>query len=151
MQSIYYRFKSIRPFVPVCCILFKQNRESTEGYSKSIVRKNNDKFGKGLVSTNRTYAILHFQESFNSNFNNVIDIASYKYWSCAELYEVFTFLMENIAVQFDDLVYQQILGFLWALTVLHIQYIYFHIVTRGTLCRSSQIEALKRKTIMKVL
>ena len=23
-----------------------QNRESTEGYSKSIVRKNNDKFGK---------------------------------------------------------------------------------------------------------
>ena len=34
----------------------KQNRESTEGYSKSIVRKNNDKFGKGLVSTSRTYA-----------------------------------------------------------------------------------------------
>ena len=33
-----------------------QNRESTEGYSKSIVRKNNDKFGKGLVSTSRTYA-----------------------------------------------------------------------------------------------
>ena len=27
-----------------------------EGYSKSIVRKNNDKFGKGLVSTSRTYA-----------------------------------------------------------------------------------------------
>ena len=24
----------------------KQNRESTEGYSKSIVRKNNEKFGK---------------------------------------------------------------------------------------------------------
>ena len=34
----------------------KQNRESTEGYSKSIVRKHNDKFGKGLVSTSRTYA-----------------------------------------------------------------------------------------------
>ena len=33
-----------------------QNRESTEGYSKSIIRKNNDKFGKGLVSTSRTYA-----------------------------------------------------------------------------------------------
>ena len=30
-----------------------QNRESTEGYSKSIVRKNND---KGLVSTSKTYA-----------------------------------------------------------------------------------------------
>ena len=34
----------------------KQNRESTEGYSKSIVRKINDKFGKELVSTSRTYA-----------------------------------------------------------------------------------------------
>ena len=36
--------------------LEKQNRESTERYSKSIVRKNNDKFGKGFVSTSRTYA-----------------------------------------------------------------------------------------------
>ena len=26
----------------------KQNRESTEGYSKSIIRKNNDKFGKRI-------------------------------------------------------------------------------------------------------
>ena len=26
----------------------KQNRESTEGYSKSIVRKNNHKFGKRI-------------------------------------------------------------------------------------------------------
>ena len=34
----------------------KQNRESTEGYSKSIVRKDKHKFGKGLVSTSRTYA-----------------------------------------------------------------------------------------------
>ena len=34
----------------------KQNRESTEGYSKSIVRKINDKFGKELGSTSRTYA-----------------------------------------------------------------------------------------------
>ena len=35
---------------------YMQNRESTEGYPKSIVRKNNDKFGKGLVSTSRTNA-----------------------------------------------------------------------------------------------
>ena len=34
----------------------KQNQESTEGCSKSIVRKNNDKFGKRLVSTSRIYA-----------------------------------------------------------------------------------------------
>ena len=35
---------------------------------------------------------------------------SYKCWSCAELCEVFTFLMENIYVQFDGMVYQQIVG-----------------------------------------
>ena len=37
-------------------LFYKQNRESTEGYSKSIVRKIKDKFGKELVSTRRTYA-----------------------------------------------------------------------------------------------
>ena len=30
----------------------KQNQESTEGYSKSIVRKNNDKFGKKIGRNN---------------------------------------------------------------------------------------------------
>ena len=35
---------------------YKQNRESTEEYSKSIVRYNNDKFEKGFVSVSRTYA-----------------------------------------------------------------------------------------------
>ena len=34
---------------------------------------------------------------------------SYRCWSCAELCEAFTFLMENIYVQFDGMVYQQIL------------------------------------------
>ena len=38
-------------------IFERQNRKSTEGYSKSIFRENNDKFGKkGLVLTRRTYA-----------------------------------------------------------------------------------------------
>ena len=31
----------------------KQNRESTEGYSKSIVRKNDDKFGKRISLRNQ--------------------------------------------------------------------------------------------------
>ena len=31
---------------------------------------------------------------------------SYKYWSCAELCKAFTFLIENIYVQFDGIVYQ---------------------------------------------
>ena len=35
---------------------------------------------------------------------------SYKCWSCAELCEAFTFLIENIYVQFDGMVYQQIVG-----------------------------------------
>ena len=35
---------------------------------------------------------------------------SYKCWTCTELSEAFTFLMENIYVQFGDMVYQQIVG-----------------------------------------
>ena len=35
---------------------------------------------------------------------------SYRCWSCAELCEAFTFLMVNIYVQFDGMVYQQIEG-----------------------------------------
>ena len=35
---------------------------------------------------------------------------SYKCWICAELCEAFTFLMENIYVQFEGMVYQQIVG-----------------------------------------
>ena len=35
---------------------------------------------------------------------------SYKCWTCAELCEAFTFLMENINVQFETLIYQQIVG-----------------------------------------
>ena len=45
---------------------------------------------------------------------------SYKCWSCAELGEAFTFLMENIYVQFDGMVYQNWWGFLWAPIVLHL-------------------------------
>ena len=35
---------------------------------------------------------------------------SYASWTYTELYEAFTFLMENINVQFDGMVYQQIVG-----------------------------------------
>ena len=35
---------------------------------------------------------------------------SYSCWTCTELCEAFTFLMENIHVQFDGMVYQQIVG-----------------------------------------
>ena len=48
-------------------------------------------FSKGRVFSNKKYD-------------------SYKCWSCAELCEAFTFLMENIYVQFDGMVYQQIVG-----------------------------------------
>ena len=35
---------------------------------------------------------------------------SYTFWNSTELCETFTFLMENIYVQFDGMVYQQIVG-----------------------------------------
>ena len=35
---------------------------------------------------------------------------SYKCWACAELCEAFTILMENISVQFEDMVHQHIVG-----------------------------------------
>ena len=35
-------------FDMICLSRYTQNRESTEGYSKSIVRKKNDKFGKRI-------------------------------------------------------------------------------------------------------
>ena len=35
---------------------------------------------------------------------------SYTCWTCTELCEAFTFLVENIYVQFDSMVYQQIVG-----------------------------------------
>ena len=51
-------------------------------------------------------SVLQIRQVFFSNKK----YDSYKCWSCAELYEAFTFLMENIYVQFDDMVYQQIVG-----------------------------------------
>ena len=35
---------------------------------------------------------------------------SYTCWTCTELCEAFTFLVENLYVQFDGMVYQQIVG-----------------------------------------
>ena len=66
----------------------KENRESTEGYSKSIVRYNNDKFGKGLVSTSRTYASpngtgpgVRRKCSMETTQNSVKGRVRYKVWS----------------------------------------------------------------------
>ena len=50
-------------------------------------------------------SVLHSRQDFS---NKKYD--SYRCWSCAELCEAFTFLMENIYVQFDGMVYQQIVG-----------------------------------------
>ena len=35
---------------------------------------------------------------------------SYKFWTCTAFSEAFTFLVENIYVQFDCMVYQQLVG-----------------------------------------
>ena len=54
----------------------------------------------------KTYLCTSVKAGFFSNKK----YDSYKCWSCAELCEAFTFLMENIYVQFDGMVYQQIVG-----------------------------------------
>ena len=54
----------------------------------------------------KTYLCTSVKAGFFSNRK----YDSYKCWSCAELCEAFTFLMENIYVKFDGMVYQQIVG-----------------------------------------
>ena len=54
----------------------------------------------------KTYLCTSDKAGFFSN--NTYD--SYKCWTCTEFSEAFTFLMENIYVQFGDMVYQQIVG-----------------------------------------
>ena len=61
--------------------------------------------GVSTASQKRT-SVLQLRQGFLSNKK----YDSYKCWSCAELCEAFTFLMENIYVQFDGMVYQQIVG-----------------------------------------
>ena len=61
--------------------------------------------GVSTESQKRT-SVLQIRQGFFSNKK----YDSYKCWSCAELCEAFTFLMENIYVQFDGIVYQQIVG-----------------------------------------
>ena len=52
-------------------------------------------------------SVLYLRQDFLATRNMTrIDVN----WSCTELCEAFTFLMENIYVQFDGMVYQQIVG-----------------------------------------
>ena len=61
--------------------------------------------GVSTESQNLT-SVLHLRHEFFSNKK----YDSYGCWSCAELCESFTFRRENIYVQFDLMVYQQIVG-----------------------------------------
>ena len=54
--------------------------------------------------------ISSFFSSDKADFLSNTKYDSYKCWTCAELCEVFTFFMENIYVQFEGMVYQQIVG-----------------------------------------
>ena len=55
-------------------------------------------------------------------------------WSCAEFCEAFTFLMENIYVQFNGMVYQQIVGIPVGTHCAPLKADLFYIGMRGTLC-----------------
>ena len=72
--------------------------------------------------------------SFKTGFLSYKKYDSYKCWSCAELFEAFTFLMENIYVQFDGMVYQQIVGIPMGTNCAPLIADLFYIVKRGTLC-----------------
>ena len=61
--------------------------------------------GVSTESQKRT-SVLQTKRAFLTNKK----YDSYKCWTCAELCEAFTFLMENIYVQFEGMVYQQIVG-----------------------------------------
>ena len=63
--------------------------------------------GVSKESQKRT-SVLQLRQGFLATRN--MTIYKYKCWSCAELCEAFTFLMDNIYVQFDGMVYQQIVG-----------------------------------------
>ena len=73
-----------------------------------------------------------------AGFVSIKKYDSYKCWTCSELCKSFTFLMENIYVQFEGMVYQQIVGFLWAQSVFHLQRFCFYFVMRGVLCQTSR-------------
>ena len=60
---------------------------------------------------------------------------SYACWTCSELCEAFTFLMENIYLQFDGMVYQQIMGIPMGTNCAPT---YFYFVMRGILCQTSR-------------
>ena len=64
------------------------------------------------TESQKTYLCTSVKAGFYSNkkYDSFLFLYSYKCWSCAELCEAFTFLMENIYVQFDGMVYQQIVG-----------------------------------------
>ena len=60
--------------------------------------------GVSTESQKRT-SVLQTKRAFS---NKKYD--SYKCWTCVELCEAFTFLVENIYVQFECMVYQQLMG-----------------------------------------
>ena len=60
------------------------------------------------VSTESQNLLLYFTQG--RIFLATTNMTRIDVWSCAELCEDFTFFMENIYVQFDGMVYKQIVG-----------------------------------------
>ena len=67
---------------------------------------------------------------------------SYKCRTCTELCEAFTFLMDNIYVQFDGMVYKQIVGISIGTNCAPLIVDLFYIVTREILCQTSKFQRL---------
>ena len=58
-----------------------------------------------LAESQKLTSVRHIGGIFSNK-----EYDSYTCWTCTELCEAFTFLMENIYLQFDGMVYQQIVG-----------------------------------------
>ena len=63
---------------------------------------------------------------------------SCKCYTCTEFSEAFTFLIENIYVQYDGMVYQQIVGIPMGTNCAPLIADLFYIVTRVILCQTTR-------------
>ena len=80
----------------------------------------------------REKALLTLHVTTETHF--YVEIPSKYYaWSCQNVCDALTFLLDNIFIRFSTKLYRQVVGFLWALIVLPWLSIYSCFVMRGTL------------------
>ena len=116
MSIIFGPLKTLPRSSKSCdCVTFQGSQVSSFDFSTLYTSLPHDLIKAKVLSLvnwcfnreSKSYLCTSLKAGFFSNKK----YDSYRCWSCAELCEAFTFLMENIYVQFDGMVYQQIVGF----------------------------------------